>query len=303
MPADKVATLSEAIARHVPDGSTIVMGTSLETLIPFAAGHELIRQRRRDLTLIGPISDALFDQVIGAGGVARVRAAWVGNVITGTGYNFRRAVEGGMLAVEDHSNFTIALGLRAAALGVPFLPTYTALGSDLFATNAALRTVDCPFTGARLAAVAALHPDVAIIHAQRADADGNAHIWGNLGVTREACLAADRVIVTCEELVAREVIRSDPNRVITPGFRVCAVVAVPWGAHPSPVPGCYNRDHQAYIEYSAASRTAAGFAAWQAEWVDGAGDPAGYAARLGAERLARLRLQRRAPAAAVDYGY
>src|SRR6266849_6005703 len=128
-------SMRDAVARFVPDGASICMGTALEALIPFAAGHELIRQRRRDLTLIGPISDILFDQLIGAGCVRAVRAAWVGNVITGSAYNFRRAVEGGTLDVEDHSNLTLALALRAGAMGVPCMPTRTALGSDLSKTN------------------------------------------------------------------------------------------------------------------------------------------------------------------------
>src|SRR3990170_1037287 len=262
MPPSKLTTLKEAMSQFVQDGSSIVMGTAQETLIPFAAGHEIIRQHKSDLTLIGPISDILFDQLIGAGYVSKVRAAWVGNVITGSGYNFRRAVENGQLEMEDHSNLTLAMALRAGALGMPFLPTYTALGSDLFDTNPALKTVTCPFTGKRLTAVQALNPDVAIIHVQRADEFGNAHLWGNLGITREACLAAKRVMITCEEIVPPQMIQSDPNRVITPALRVCAVAHASWGAHPSPAPGYYNRDHQAFLDYQAHSRTPAAFAAW-----------------------------------------
>src|SRR5574341_274109 len=216
MPSSKLLSLSEAVSRFVPDGSVVALGTALEALIPFAAGREIIRQRKRDLTLVGPISDILFDQLIGAGCVRRVRAAWVGNVITGSGYNFRRAVESGSIEVEDHSNLTLALALRAGAMGVPFMPTRTALGSDLFKTNPSLKTVACPFTGETLAAVAAIVPDVAIIHVQRADEYGNAHSWGNLGVTREACLASRHVILTAEEIVSPDVISSDPNRVVTP---------------------------------------------------------------------------------------
>jgi len=203
---NKQLALQEAIARFVPDGSSVVMGAAQESVIPFAAGHELIRQRKRALTLIGPISDILFDQLIGAGCVRAVRAAWVGNVITGSGYNFRRAVEDGSIAVEDHSNLTLALALRAGAMGVPFLPARTALGSDLFTTNPSLKTVTCPFTGETLTAVAALVPDVAIIHVQCADAEGNAHAWGNFGVTHEACLASQRLILTAEEIVSPDVI-------------------------------------------------------------------------------------------------
>ena len=302
-PDSKLMTLAEAVSRFVPDGSSVVAGTALESFIPFAAGREIIRQRKRDLTLIGPISDILFDQLIGAGCVRRVRAEWVGNVITGSGYNFRRAVEDGALEIEDHSNLTLALALRAAAMGVPFMPARTALGSDLFKTNANLKTMICPFTGDTLTAVAAIAPDVAIVHVQRADEYGNAHAWGNLGVTREACLASRHIIITAEEIVAHDVITSDPNRVITPGFRVSAVAHASWGAHPSPVPGYYNRDHQAFLDYQESSQTPEAFAQWQARWVDGARSDKDYLALLGEKRVAGLRLKHHAPAEAVDYGY
>ncbi|HZD57809.1 MAG TPA: CoA-transferase [Anaerolineales bacterium] len=303
MPNSKLLSLKLAISRFVPDGSSVVMGSAQETLIPFAAGHEVIRQRKRDLTLIGPISDILFDQLIGAGCVRKVRAAWVGNVITGSGYNFRHAIESGLIEIEDHSNLTLSMALRAAALGVPFLPTHTARGSDLFKTNPGLKDVTCPFTGQVLTAVAAINPDVTIIHVQRADEYGNAHSWGNTGITREACLAAERVLVTCEEVVSPEVISSDPNRVITPGFRVCAVAHAPWGAHPSPAPGHYNRDHQAFLDYRDESIRPQAFAAWQARWVDGVEDQAGYMTLLGEERMAQLRLKVNAPSAEANFGY
>ena len=303
MAVSKLLNLSEAITRFVPDGASVALGLALETSIPFAAGRELIRQRKRRLTLIGPISDILFDQLIGAGCVRKVRAAWAGNVITGSGYNFRHAVESGAIEIEDHSNLTIAMALHAGALGVPFMPTRTALGSDLFKTNASLRLTICPFTGETLTAVAAIVPDVAIVHVQRADEYGNAHAWGNLGVTREACLAAHHVILTAEEIVAPEVISSDPNRVVVPGFRVAAVTHVPWGAHPAPMPGYYNRDHQAFLDYQNQSKTAEAFAQWQLRWVDGARNSDEYIALLGDERLAQLKLTHHALAKAVDYGY
>lgn len=299
----KLMSLREAIAQFVPDGSTVVIGAGLEACIPFAAGHEIIRQRKRDLTLVGPISDILFDQLIGAECVRAVRAAWVGNVITGSGYNFRRAVEGGRIDVEDHSNLTLALALRAGAMGVPFLPTRTALGSDLFSTNASLKTVICPFTAERLTAVAAIVPDVAILHVQRADAEGHAHLWGNFGVTREAALASRHVIICAEEIVGVEVIERDPNRVIAPGFRVSAVVHAPWGAPPSPVPGHYNRDHEMFLSYQRESQTLEQFVAWQARWVDGVRNRDDYLALLGQQRIASLALTHHALSEAVDYGY
>ena len=303
MTKSKRYSLEEAIARFVPDGSSIALGTAQETLIPFAAGHEIMRQRKQGLTLIGPISDVLFDQMIGAGCVARIRAAWVGNVITGSGYNFRRAVESGVLQVEDYSNLMISMALRAAAMGVPFMPARTGLGTDHFQTNDGLEVIECPYTGDRLLAIRAVRPDVAIIHVQRADALGNAHSWGNLGITREACLAAGKILITAEEIVTPEVIRSDPNRIITPGFRVSAVVHAPWGAHPSPVPGHYNRDHQTFLDYRADSRTPEAFSKWLEKWVDGVTGPEEYSTLLGDERKAGLAIRQPAPTAPADYGY
>ena len=299
----KLCSLREAVAQFVQDGDSIALGTAQETLIPFAAGHEIIRQRKRDLTLIGPISDILFDQLIGAGCVRKIQAAWVGNVITGNSYNFRRAVESGQLEMEDHSNLTIAMALRAGAMGVPFMPARTALGSDLYRTNSRLREIDCPFTGERLTAVAAINPDVTIIHVQRADEYGNAHCWGNLGITREACLAARRILITAEEIVPTEVITSDPNRIITPAFKVSAIVHTPWGAHPAPVPGHYNRDHDAFLAYQETNRSPQTHAQWQAQWVDGIDSSEAYMALLGEERMAALRVKVRAETAVADYGY
>jgi glutaconate CoA-transferase subunit A len=299
----KLVSLPEAIGRFVTDGCSVALGLCLEALIPFAAGHEIIRQQKRGLTLIGPISDILFDQLIGAGCASRVQAAWVGNVITGSGYNFRRAVEARRVAVEDHSNLTLAMALKAGALGVPFLPVRSALGSDLLRTNSGLTPITCPFSGDSLAAVGAIRPDVAIIQAQRCDEQGNAHVWGNLGVVRDACLAARQVIVCAEEIATSEVITRDPNRVITPGFRVSAVAHTPWGGHPSAVPGYYNRDHQAFLDYRDASRSAESFAQWRQQWVEAARDLEGYLRLLGPERLEALRLQHHLYSEPVDYGY
>jgi glutaconate CoA-transferase subunit A len=303
LPVSKLLTLSESIQRFVPDGSSVAMGLSLESLIPFAAAHEIIRQRKKNLTLISPISDMLFDQVIGSGCVQNIRAAWVGNVITGSGYNFRRGIESGAVKIEDHSNLTMAMALRAGAMGVPFMPTRTALGSDLFRANAGLKTMRCPFTGDRLTAVAAIVPDVAIVHVQRSDECGNAHAWGNLGVTRDACLASRHTIITAEEIVAPDIIRRDPNRIITPGFKIGAVVHCPWGGHPSPVPGYYNRDHQAFIEYQNDSRMPASYSKWKAKWIDAGRTREDYLNQLGEARLAGLALKKHDWSEAVDYGY
>lgn len=302
-PASKLMSLSEAIKRYVPDGAEVVMGTSLETMIPFAAGHEIIRQRKQNLTLIGPISDILFDMLIGAGCVRKTRAAWVGNVITGSSYNFRRAAEEGTVETEDHSNLTISMALKAGAMGVPFMPALTALGSDLYKTNQSLKKITCPFTGMMLTAVSAINPAVAIIHVQRSDEFGNAHMWGNLGVTREACLASRHIIITAEEIVSPGAIESDPNRVITPGFRVDAVVHASWGAHPSPVPGYYNRDHNAFIEYRNESKTSKAFEKWLMLWVDNVKSSDDYLRLLGKERIIKLELKNHLLSEPVDYGY
>lgn len=303
MPEPKLLSLSEAIDRFVPDGSTVAASLALESLIPFAAAHEIIRQDRRDLTLVGPISDILFDQMIGAGCVRKIRAAWVGNVITGSSYNFRHGIESGALEMEDHSNLTIAMALRAGAMGVPFMPTRTALGSDLFQTNKGLKVITCPFTNDLITAVAAICPDVAVIHVQRADEFGNAHVWGNFGVMRDACLASRHVIITTEEIVAPDTILSDPNRVIIPGFRVSAVVHAPWGAHPSPVPGYYNRDHQAFIDYRNSSITPELYDDWKKRWVAPIKSSTDYMDLLGRERMQRLSIQNHVYSEKADFGY
>jgi glutaconate CoA-transferase, subunit A len=301
----KLLSLAEAIRRHVPDGASVCLGTALECLIPFAAAHELIRQGRRDLSLIGPISDMCFDQLIAAGCVRRVVAAWVGSVQHGTAYGFRRAVEAAVprpLEVEDHSNLTIALGLEAAALGVPYLPTRSLLGSDLLARHPRLQAAPCPFTGEPLVLVPALVPDVAILHVQRADAEGTCHAWGPTGVSAAAGKASRTVIVVCEELVEPAVVRSDPNRTLLPGFRVDAVVHLPGGAHPSPVQGHYDRDHAVYAEYHRRTRSAEDARAWLEEWVRDVPDHAAYLAKIGAARFDALRPRASRLAAPVDYG-
>jgi glutaconate CoA-transferase subunit A len=298
--------MCDAVARFVPHGSSVVMGAALESLIPFAAGHEIIRRQVRDLTLIGPISDILFDQLIGAGCVRKVIAAWVGNVSAGLGHNYRRACEQGIphrLEVIDHSNFTISLALLAGGLGAPYIPTYSLLGTDIPKTNPAFRQSISPFGGEKILLVPSLQPDVAILHVQRSDENGNAHAWGNLGISEEAALASQRIIIVAEEVVPHQIIVSDPNRVLAPSFKVCAVVREPGGAHPSPVQGHYNRDHEYYHEYHRATRTVEGNAEWMGQWVADMKDRAGYFQKLGEERRQGLQLKEHRYAAPVDYGY
>lgn len=304
--SDKLLTMQKAIARFVPDGSSLAMSCALEPVIPFAAGHEIIRQRRRNLTLIGPISDVLFDELIGAGCVSRVIAAWVGNVSEGLGYDYRRATEHDVphpLEVVDHSNYSVSLALLAAALGVPYIPMRSLLGSDIARNHPSMRPHVSPLGGEQTLLVPALQPDVAILHVQRADAEGRAHLWGGMGICEEAALAAKGVIYTAEEIVPAEVILSDPNRVLAPAMKTLAVVHAPGGAHPSPVQGYYNRDHAAFAEYHQRTRTTEGFDNWLREWVLEQPDRASYLDHLGAERWRALAVRESRLAAPVDYGY
>jgi glutaconate CoA-transferase, subunit A len=303
---NKLTSMTGAIAQYVPDGSSVALGLALEPLIPFAAAHEIIRQQRRNLTLIGPISDILFDQLIGAGCVEKIIAAWVGNVSEGLAHCYRRATEQSIprpIVTEDHSNFTIGLALLAAGLGAPYIPTRSLLGSDIPRKNTTLRTIPSPLDDMPLLLVPAIQPDVTIIHVQRSDEEGNAHFWGNLGISEQAMLAARNVILVAEEIVPREVIVSDPNRVLGPSFKVRAVVHEPWGAHPSAVQGYSNRDHAFYHEYHQRTRSVEGFQAWLDEWVLNVPSRAAYVAKLGEERIRGLGVKEHRYAAPVDYGY
>jgi glutaconate CoA-transferase, subunit A len=300
----KLTTMAEAIAEFVPDGASVALGLQMEQMIPFAAGQEIIRQKKRGLTLIGPISDILFDQMIGAGCVEQVIAAWVGNVMMGSAYNFRLAVEENGLRVFNMTNFAIALALQAGALGVPFLPTRTALGSEVAKGNHFFYQIFSPFTPKEtLWAVRALHPDVTIAHVQRADREGNAHCWGNFGVLIEGVRAAQRVIVVAEEIVEPAVIASDPNRTVIPGFLVSAVVECPHGAHPSPVQGYYKRDDAFFRQYHEQTKNRADSGAWLDRWVNGLVDRAAYVHQLGECRVKELAVKNHAYAAATDFGY
>ena len=296
--------MRDAIAEHVHDGDAIALGLGLESGIPFAAVHEIIRQRRRDLTLIGPISDMAFDELIAAGTSAKVIAAWVGNVAGGSGYGFRRAYEQGIprrIVMEDHSNFTVGLGLKAAAMGLPFLPTFSGIGGDIVKNHPRISPIEDPFGGPNVLAVGAIKPDVAIIHVQRADAEGNAHLWGNLGLTVEGAYAARRTIITCEEIVPGDVIRSDPNRTVIPGFLTTAVVEEPGGALPSSVQGYWRRDFDPFLRYHRESRTVEGFDAWLRQWVLELPDRQGYLRHMGRDAVERLRVRDQRPAAAANF--
>jgi glutaconate CoA-transferase, subunit A len=299
----KIMTLKDAISTLISDGDSIVMGACLEPMIPFAAGYEIIRQRKKGLTLIGPISDILFDMLIGAGSVDKIIAAWSGNVSAGLGYNYRRSVEKGIphkIAVEDHSNFSIGLALLAGAMGVPFLPTKSLLGTDLLRSNRNFKEDISPFGNDKLVYVPALQPDVAILGVQRSDEEGNAHFWGNVGVAQDAALASKKVILLAEEIVPRETIVSDPNRVLVPGFKVTAVVHCPAFCHPSPMPGYYKRDHEFFHDYHRETKTVDGFQSWLEKWVFPFENHEEYIKNLGS-RIENLRIKQKVLAAEVNY--
>jgi glutaconate CoA-transferase, subunit A len=302
---DKVRSLHDAVAADVQDYDSVAMGCALESLIPFAASYEIIRQKKRNLTLIGPISDMQFDQLIGAGCVKKIIASWVGNVAAGLGHNYRRAAEAGIpraIEIEDHSNFTIGLGLQAGASGLSFLPTRTVKGSD-FRSGGQFASIRCPFTNEELLAVRAIRPDVAILHIQRADAQGNAQAWGNFGVMREAAMAAKKVILTCDEIVDHELILSDPNRNVIPSFVVSSVVHEPLGSHPSPTQGYSRRDDNFYFEYHKATRSREGFEQWLEKWVLNVKDHREFLELLGKEQVKQLKPQGNLFAPAVSYNY
>jgi glutaconate CoA-transferase subunit A len=277
--AGKVLPLSDALEEFVRDGDTVFVG-GFGQGVPFAAGHELIRQGRRRLALCRSGADILVDQLIGAGCAGKVIFGWIGNPGIGLAHAFRRAVEQGSVEVEEWTNFSMALRLHAAAMGVPYLPTRVLRAGDVAGASATVADVTCPFTGEVLTAVPALTPDVALVHAQRADLQGNTQMWGIIGDTVVGALASRRIIVTVEEVVSRDLIRDDPNRTVIPGYRVAAVCHQPWGAHPSYVQGYYTRDDAFYQSYDLLSRTPEGLAAYLKEWVFGVAGREQYADRI-----------------------
>ena len=289
----KLMPLDEAVRRHVHDGDTVFVG-GFGQCIPFACAHEIVRQGRRDLVLCRSGVDILFDLLIAAGCVRKVVFGYLGNPGVGLAHAFRRAAEAGTIEVEDWTNFAMVLRLHAGALGVPFLPAATLLAGD--ARNVCdVREITCPFTGEHLAAIPALRPDVALIHAQRADADGNLQLFGLPGDSVDGAMASERIVATVEEVVAREVIRAAPDRTVVPGFRVSAVSHVPWGAWPSYVDGFYGRDDDAYFAWDQLARSPDRLASWIDAEIRGVPDFAAHLARIAPERLSRLKAPGAAP--------
>jgi glutaconate CoA-transferase subunit A len=304
MSTSKVTSMHDAVADLVRDGDTVAI-EGFTHLIGFAAGHEIIRQGRRDLTLCRLTPDLIYDQMIGAGVARKLVFSWLGNPGVGGLHAIRRRIETAdpaPLEIEEYSHFGMVGRYTAGAMNLPFFPLRSYFESDLPRVNPLIRRVTSPYGDGDVYAVPPLRPDVAIIHAQRADASGDTQVWGLLGCQKEAAFAAERVLVVVEELVGEAVVRADPNRTIIPGLIVDAVVVQPYGAHPSYAQGYYDRDNRFYLEWEAISRDPEALRTWLDTWVHGTTDHDEYLARLGQERLDALRPSGSAPSGTVDYG-
>ena len=296
----KVIPLAEAVRQLVRDGD-LVYAAGFTHLIPFAAGHEIIRQGKRDLTLARATPDLIYDQMVAGGCARKVIFSYMGNPGVGSLRIVRTEIEAGRLEWEEYSHFGMISRLQAGATGLPFMPMNPTAAGDLERVNPNYRTVKDPYSGGEVVVVPALKPDVAIVHVQRADADGNAHIWGIIGEQKEAAFAAERVILTAEEIVDEAIIRSDPNRTLIPGFIVDAVCQVPYCAHPSYTQGYYDRDNSFYLKWDEISSSREATHNYLDEWVYGVKDRSEYWQKLGVEVEQRLKIGSR-PSATVDYG-
>ncbi|GAA0284513.1 CoA transferase subunit A [Cryptosporangium japonicum] len=258
----ELLTLAEAVRQLVRDGDTVAL-EGFTHLIPVAAGQEIIRQGRRDLTLVRMTPDIVYDQLIGAGCARKLVFSWGGNPGVGSLHRFRDAVQNAWparLEIEEHSHAGMANRYVAGASGLPFAVLRGYVGTDLVHQTDTIKPITCPFTGETLTAVPALNPDVTVVHAQRADREGNVQIWGLLGVQKEAVLAAKRSLVTVEEIVDR--LDPKPGAITIPGWAVTCVAEVPGGAHPSYAQDYSERDNTYYQEWDAISRDRTTFATW-----------------------------------------
>jgi glutaconate CoA-transferase subunit A len=304
MAESKVASMRDAVAELVHDGDTVAI-EGFTHLICFAAGHEIIRQRKRNLTLARMTPDVLYDQMIGAGVATKLIFSWLGNPGVGSLHAIRRRVEQAdpePLEIEEYSHFGMVCRYVAGASNLPFFPIRSYYESDIPKVNPNIRTVISPYDDAtEVYVVPALRPDVTIVHAQRATKNGDAQIWGLLGCQKEAAFAADRVIVACEELVDEAVVRRDPNRTVIPGIVVDAVVEQPFACHPSYAQGYYDRDNAFYLSWEAISKDQEALEGWLKEWVHGLEDHAEYVEKMGSTKWEVLK-----PGAAlsgeVNYG-
>ncbi len=296
----KLVSLNEAIQSYVHDGDTIY-AAGFTHLIPFAAGHEIIRQGRKDLTLARATPDLIYDLMVAAGCARKVIFSYSGNPGVGSLKWLREGIQNGTLEWEEYSHFGMISRLQAGASGLPFMPMHQTGAVDLERVNPQYRRVKDPYGGDDVIVVPALNPDVAIVHVQRADSEGNAHIWGILGEQREAAFAAKHVILTAEEIVDESVIRSDPNRTLIPAMIVDAVCHVPYCAHPSYTQGYYDRDNALYLAWEEISKDEASVNAYLDEWVFGVRDRNEYWQKLGEETHRRLHVGQRL-SAPVNYG-
>ncbi len=296
----KLCSLHEAVQQHVHDGDCLY-AAGFTHLIPFAAGHEIIRQGRKDLTLARATPDLIYDQMVAAGCAKKIIFSYMGNPGVGSLRIVRAACEAGKLEWEEYSHFGMISRMQAGATGLPFIPMNPTAATDLEKNNPNIRRVKDPYSGNEVIVVPPLQPDVAIIHVQRCDENGNAHIWGIIGEQKEAAFAAKRVILTAEEIVPESVIRSDPNRTLIPEFIVDAVCNVPYCAHPSYTQGYYDRDNKFYLEWDKISESDETVKAWLQEWVYGVKDREEYWQKLGAETHKRLEVKP-SLAAPVNYG-
>jgi len=297
-------TMKEAVEKYVHDADTLVI-EGFTHLICFAAGHEIIRQKKRNLTACRLTPDLIYDQMIAAGCVKKLVFSWAGNPGVGSLFGLRRAIEEGIprkIEIEEYTHFGMVARFMAGAAKLPFMPLKSFEGSTLPQKNKKIKSIKCPYSGERFATVPALNPDVAVVQVQRADADGNAQIWGLMGVQREAAFASKKVIIVAEELVESSVIRSDPNRTLIPGMIVAAVVIEPFAAHPSYALGYYDRDNQFYVEWAKISKDRASMEKYIDEWIHGVSGRKEYMEKLGTNYVNKLKAKSR-PSGSVNYGY
>lgn len=297
-------SMKEAIQLFVKDDDTVVI-EGFTHLICFGAGHEIIRQRKKNLVACRLTPDLIYDQMIAAGCVRKLVFSWAGNPGVGPLYGLRRAVEKGIpfkINIEEYTHFGMVARFMAGASKLSFMHLKSFDGSSLPEENKNIQTVTCPYTGQVYSTVPALNPDVAVIHVQRVDAQGNAQIWGLMGVQKEAAFASDKVIIVAEELVDSSVIRSDPNRTIIPGMIVDAVVIEPFAAHPSYAQGYYDRDNQFYVDWYKISKDQSSMENYLKEWVFGVSGRKEYMAKLGEAYVKNLKAKL-CLSASVNYGY
>jgi glutaconate CoA-transferase subunit A len=303
MDTGKMMTMKEAVSKYVKDDDSIYLA-GFTHMIPFAAGHEIIRQKRRNMTLCRATPDIIYDQMIAAGCCRKVMFSYAGNPGVGSLRCFRRAFEKGQpnkIEIEEYTHFGLSGRLFAGATNMPFLPMRTNLGSDLPAQNHNMKTIKDPYTGDEVSIVPPLKPDLAVVHVQRCDREGNSHIWGIIGEQKDAAFASKKVIISAEEIVDESVIRSDPNRTLIPDFVVHAVVHEPWCAHPSYTQGYYDRDNEFYMQWDEITKEHDTTMKYLDEWVFGVEDRAAYMKKLSAEKLLKL-TPKAAYCTPVDYG-